>query len=231
VSRIQITPWGGCFQRIGETHEIKEVYWKPVIDWLIDWLIDRLVCWLVGCLRRDQLNECIYVAWSMHEQSNEQVWAWVMIEQNIGYWNSEVYCLTCFDIRNYRLEQWVLLYKSSWNSWSVLLRQTTNWGYSVPHHTTTHYKRCCRCCATTKWEIILICMRQCNLQREGCRKEKGAADATAREGFAAGESMLDSATSRHVKGLTTRMRLQSSVLHCPTLNDEMIRDWTALRNT
>ena len=65
-------------------------------------------------------------------------------------------------------------------------------------------------------------MRQCNLQREGCRKEKGAADATAREGLAAGETMLDSA--RHVKGLTTRMRLQSSVLHCPTLNDEMIRD-------
>ena len=52
-------------QRIGETHEIKEIYWKPAIDWLIGWL--------VGWLRRDQINECIYVAWSMHEQSNEQV--------------------------------------------------------------------------------------------------------------------------------------------------------------
>ena len=50
MSRIQIPTRGGCFQRIGETHEIK-VYWKPAIDGSIDWLID----WLRG----DQWNESI----------------------------------------------------------------------------------------------------------------------------------------------------------------------------
>ena len=59
-------------------------------------------------------------------------------------------------------------------------------------------------------------MQQCNLQREGpCRKERACCGRD---------------HARDVKGLTARMHLQSSVLHCPTLNDEMIRDSAALPN-
>ena len=59
-------------------------------------------------------------------------------------------------------------------------------------------------------------MQQCNLQREGpCRKERACCGRD---------------HARDVKGLTARMHLQSIVLHCPTLNDEMIRDSAALPN-
>ena len=59
-------------------------------------------------------------------------------------------------------------------------------------------------------------MQQCNLQREGpCLKERACCGRD---------------HARDVKGLTARMHLQSSALHCPTLNDEMIRDSAALPN-
>lgn len=129
--------------------------------------------WHDRCMSK-AMNKCEH-EWLSKISDTEILKCIVLLASTYGTtgWNNECY------------------YISSWNSWSVLLRQTTNWGYSVPHHMTTHYKRCCRCCATTKWEIILICMRQCNLQREGCRKVKRAADATAREGLAAGETMLE----------------------------------------
>ena len=106
-------------QRIGETHEIKEIYWKPAIDGLIDWLINWLVGWLIEKRSDKWMHICGMIdAWAK-QWTSEREWLSKISD-------TEMCCVTCFNIRSHRLEQWVLL--SSWNSWSVLLPQTTNWG-------------------------------------------------------------------------------------------------------